>query len=110
MAVAKNEDELKELSRSLNEFGFKEADTVSDLLDSKSYIVVKEDSGKIVYDFAAQYPTGQIEIFNKEKMQSKVFAPDYANSIVLLIEEKDLKSLSAKGLDLLLVAGPAYRN
>ena len=111
MAIAKDENELKEFSRSLNELGFKEAEKTSDLLrHPKSYMVAKEDMGKDIYDFAVQYPTGQVEIFDKDKMRSETLSLDYKNSAVLLIDEKVLNKLSAEGLDLLSAAGPAYRS
>lgn len=111
LAVAKDENELNEFIKSMNELGFKEADKVPDLLSrSKSFIVAKEDMGKSIYDLAVQYPTGQVEIFNKENMQSETFSPDYKNKAVLLIDEKILNKLSVKGLDLLSAVGPAYRS
>ncbi len=111
MAIAKDENELKEFSRSMNELGFKEAEKTSDLLSyPKSYMVTEEDIGKNIYDFAVQYPTGQVEVFNKDKMQLEVFSPDYKNNAVLLINEKVLNKLLAKGFDLLSVSGPAYRS
>jgi len=111
LAIAKDENELKEFSRSMNELGFKEAEKTSDLLSyPKSYMVTEEDIGKNIYDFAVQYPTGQVEVFNKDKMQLEVFSPDYKNNAVLLINEKVLNKLLAKGFDLLSVSGPAYRS
>lgn len=111
MAIAKDENELKEFSQSMNELGFEKAEKTSDLLSHpKSYMVAKEDMGKNIYDFAIQYPTGQVEIFNKDHMNSKIFSPDYHNNIVLLIDKKDLNKLLAEGLDLLSAAGPAYRS
>ena len=111
LAVAEDENELKEFSRRMNELGFKEAETVPDLLSrSKSYIVAKEGTGKNIYDFAVQYPTGQVEVFNKDEMQSRVLSPDYENKAVLLISEKDLSKLLAGGLDLLSATGPVYRS
>lgn len=110
LAVAKDENELNEFIKSMNELGFKEADKVPDLLShSKSFIVTKEEAGKDIYDFLVQYPTGQVEVFDKDSMQSKTFSPDYKNKAVLLIDKKILNKLSGEGLDLLSVAGPAYR-
>ena len=110
LAIAKDENELKEFSQSMNELGFKEAEKTPDLLSyPKSYMVAKDDMGKDIYDFAVQYSTGQVEIFDKDKMRSETLSPDYKNSAVLLIDEKVLNRLSAEGLDLLSVAGPAYR-
>jgi hypothetical protein len=111
LAIAKNEDELKEFTQSMNELGFKEAGKTLDLLSYlKSYMVAKDDTAKNIYDFAVQYPTGQVEIFDKDKMQSETFSPGYTNSAVFLIDEKVLNKLSAEGFDLLSVAGPAYRS
>lgn len=110
MAVAKDENELNQFIKSMNESGFKEGSNASDLLGySKSFIVAKEETGKDIYDFLVQYPTGQVEIFNKDNMQSETFFPDYKSRAVLLIDEKILNKLSDEGLDLLSVAGPTYR-
>ena len=111
LAIAKDDNELKDFYQSLNELGFKETISMSDIFSNlKSFIVIAEDKGKETYDFATQYPTGQVEIFNRNHMNSKVFSPDYGNSVVLLIDEKVFNKLSAEGLDLLSVAGPAYRS
>ncbi len=110
LAVAKDENELGEFIKSLNELGFKEGRIVSDLLGhSKSFIIAREDMGKDIYDFVVQYPTGQVEVFNRDGMKSETFSPDYKNKTVLLVDEKVLNNLSGKGFDLLSVAGPAYR-
>ncbi len=111
MAIAKDENEMKEFSRTMNELGFKEADKVSDLLSySKSFIVAREDMSKNIYDFAIQYSSGQVEIFNKNHMNSRILSPDYKNNIVLLVDEKVLNKLLAEGLGLLSVVGPTYRS
>ena len=111
LAVAKDEKELNEFIKSMNELGFKEGNDASDLLGhSKSFIVAKIEAGKDIYDFVVQYPTGQVEIFNKDNMQSETFSPDYKNRAILLIDEKILNKLSGEGFDLLSVAGPAYRS
>lgn len=111
MAIAKDENELKEFSQSMNELGFKETDKITDLLSHpKSYLVAEEDMSKNIYDFAIQYPSGQVEMFDKNHMNSRIFSPDYKNNVVLLINEKVLNKLLAEGLDLLSAAGPAYRS
>ena len=111
LAIAKDENEMKEFSRTMNELGFKEADKVSDLLSySKSIIVAREDMSKNIYDFAIQYSSGQVEIFNKNHMNSRILSPDYKNNIVLLVDEKVLNKLLAEGLGLLSVVGPTYRS
>ncbi len=112
LAIARDDKELRNFSQSMDEAGFKQADGIADLLKSpKTYLRISEDMDKNVYDFVVQYPTGQVEIFDKELMRSETFSPDYHNlGIVLLVAKDDLNKLQAKGFDLLSAVGPAYQS
>jgi len=111
LVIAENQKELQNFSRLLDDAGFNKSIGIVNVFESqKSYIVVDEDMGKSVYDFAIQYPTGQVEIFDNKDMRSKVFSPDYYSAIVLLVVKDVLNNLQTKGFDLLSAAGPAYRS
>lgn len=111
LVIAENQKELQNFSRLLDDVGFNKSIGIANVFESqKSYIVVDEDMGKSVYDFAIQYPTGQVEIFDNKDMRSKVFSPDYGSGVVLLVAQDVLNNLQTKGFDLLSAAGPAYRS
>jgi len=111
LVIAKNEKELGTFVKILNEAGLKQSEGVADLLKSpKTYFVVSENFNKDIYDFVVQYPTGQLEVFNKQLMQSQTFYPDYKNSVVILLVDKDnLNKIQEKGFDILSATGPAFQ-
>ena len=111
LVIAKNEKEIRDFSHSLDEAGFEQAAGVFDLFRlPKAYMTINEDAGKDIYDFVVQYPTGQVEIFDKERMRSEMLSPDYSRSVVLLVEKGALNKLQAKGFDLLTAVGPAFKS
>lgn len=111
LVIAKNEAEISSFAKAMDGFDFKRSENISDLLKApKTYLVADENIDKDVYDFIVQYPTGQVEIFNKKLMQSQTLSPDYKNSaIVLLVEKNNLNKIQEKGFDILGVAGPAFQ-
>ena|SRR5579872_5128463 len=112
LIIAKNRDQLSDFSSIMDAEGFKKSDHVSGLTHSpKSYVVISENMSKDAYDFLVQYPTGQVEIFDTDTMQSKTFSPDYANScVIFLVLKEDLGKLQEKGWDILGSSGPAYQS
>ena len=112
LVIAKNESEISSFAKVMDQFGFERSNNVADLFKSpKAYFVADENLDKDVYDFIVQYPTGQIEIFDKRLMQSKTLSPDYKNSAVILLVDKDnLNKIQEKGFDLLSSAGPAFQS
>lgn len=111
LVIAEDQKELRNFSQSLDDAGFNKSIGIANAFESqKSYIIVDKDAGKSVYDFAVQYPTGQVEIFDNKDMLSKIFSPDYRSSIVLLVAQNVLNNLQTKGFDLFSVVGPAYRS
>ncbi|MBW6431662.1 hypothetical protein K0A96_00580 [Patescibacteria group bacterium] len=111
LVIAKNEAEISSFSKAMDGLDFKRSENISDLFKAtKTYLVADENIDKDVYDFIVQYPTGQVEIFNKKLMQSQTLSPDYKNSaIVLLVEKNNLNKIQEKGFDILGVAGPAFQ-
>lgn len=111
LAIAKNEAELSQFKEIMGRQGFEQSKNVADLFKlQKTYFVLGEDMDKDIYDFVVQYPTGQVEIFDKKLMRSETFLPDYNKEIVLLVVKEDLNKLQAKGFDLLSCTGPAYQS
>lgn len=111
LIIAKDASESESFARSLDGMGFKRSQTVVDLLKlQKSYFVISEDTTKDAYDFAVQYPSGQVEIFDREQMRSQSFSPDYSSlNLVLLVIKDELNKLQTKGFDLLSAVGPAFQ-
>lgn len=112
LVIAKNEAEISSFAKAMDRFDFKRSENIADLFKSpKTYFVVDGNLNKDVYDFIVQYPTGQIEIFDKQLMQSQTLSPDYKNSAVVLLVDKDnLNKIQEKGFDLLSSAGPAFQS
>lgn len=116
LTVAKDNAEQQHFIQILEKEGFKKASKVSDLLEdalhpSKAYLVAGETLRKDLYDFIVQYPTAQIEIFNKEAMKSKTVIPQYKNtSIVLVITKDHLSQVQKHGFDVLSHIGMAYQS
>ena len=112
LVISKDEEELTSFSKALEGFDFKRSENIADLFKSpKTYFVITPDMDKNVYDFALQYPTGQVEIFDRKLMQSQILSPDYKNSaIVLLVDKKNLNQIQEKGLNLLSAAGPTFQS
>ena len=112
LVIAKDEAEISSFAKVMDRFDFKRSENIADLFKSpKTYLVADENIDKDVYDFIVQYPTGQIEIFNKKLMQSQTLSPDYKNSaIVLLVDKDNLNKIQEKGFDLLSSTGPAFQS
>ncbi len=112
IAIAKNPSEIESFSRSMNKAGFKKSKDVEGLLsNSKTYFIIDKKIDKDVYDFVVQYPTGQVEIFDKKNMKSQTLVPNYHKSTVVLIALKsNLKKLQTEGFDILSKTGPAYQS
>lgn len=112
LAIAKNEAEISSFAKAMDRSDFKRSENIADLFKSpKTYLVADGNLDKDVYDFIVQYSTGQVEIFDKKLMQSLTLSPDYKNSaIVLLVDKDNLNKIQEKGLDLLSAAGPAFQS
>lgn len=112
LVIAKNDEELLNFVEAMDSVGFKRSEDTAELLKSpKTYFVADENLEKDVYDFIVQYPTGQVEIFDKKLMQSQTFSPDYKDSaIVLLVDKNNLNKIQEKGFDILSVTGLAFQS
>ena len=112
LIIAKDKKEQSEFEKFLAENGFKKSNAVYELLENQRvYFVAEKDIDKNIYDFVSQYPTGQIEIFDKNTMKSNVYSPDYKDKAVIIIALKsNIKALQKNNFDLLALTGPAYQS
>lgn len=116
LAIAKDDSELTELMTKLEEKGFRQAVDTSDLFKqitqpSKSFFVAKESLSKDMYDFVVQYPTGQVEIYDKFNLKSQTVTPSYKDvTIIFLITKEVLKKAREAGFMLLEKVGITYQS
>ncbi|HBW74126.1 MAG: hypothetical protein UX10_C0023G0008 [Candidatus Magasanikbacteria bacterium GW2011_GWA2_45_39] len=112
LVIAQNDAEISSFAKAMDRFDFKRSENIADLFKSpKTYLVAGGNLDKNVYDFIVQYPTGQVEIFDKKLMQSQTLSPDYKNSaIVLLVDKDNLNKIQERGFDLLSSTGPAFQS
>jgi len=116
LVLAKDDDELKQLTERLEKAGFRQAVDTSDLFKqitkaSKSFVAVKDGLSKDLYDFAVQYPTGQIEIYDTFNLKSQTVVPTYNDvSVVYLLTKAALKKTQESGFRILEIAGITYQS
>ena len=116
LALAKDETELKELQKLLEDHHFKQATLISQLLlhietPCKIYVLVQNRLSKNLYDFILQYPTGQVEIFDAAKMKTNVATPVYkAVSIVFLMTKETLSQIQKNNFQILDKVGITYQS
>ncbi len=115
LIIAQDEIHLRELERSLEEKGFGKAGSASELArriaePGKIFFTLTATVDKSAYDFVAQYPTGQVEIFDHSQMRSHVATPDYQGlSVAVLVTQQDLATLEGHGYGLRTHTGIAYQ-
>ncbi len=116
LAIAKDDNEIARLTKKLEKADFRQTVDTSDLFKqitkaSKSYVVVKDSLSKDLYDFAVQYPTGQVEIYDKFNLKSQTVTPIYKDvSVVFLITKTILKKTQESGFRILELAGITYQS
>lgn len=115
LVIAENEAELQEFQQAFKKTGFIKVDRTSELLNrmdqpGKLLFTLNGIINKNVYDFLMQYSTGQVEIFDSSKMQSRITTPDYKNlSVVVLVTKLNLVVLETQGYGIRMNAGVAYQ-
>lgn len=116
VVIAKDDSELKELKNTLDSQGFMQLADSPELLryvsaPSKVYFLVHSNLPKRIYDFLIQYPTGQIEIFDKNQMKSSLIKPVYKDvSVLLLLTKEQLINIQKGGYQILEHTGLAYQS
>ncbi len=116
LAIAKDEIELQQLIKGLEADNFRQATDTADLFKhitkpSKVFVVVKDKLSKDLYDFIIQYPTGQIEIYDKFNLKSQLVTPVYGKvSVVFVITKDALKKTEELGHQILEHVGVTYQS
>lgn len=115
LMIAKDDDELESFTKKLSEVEFRQAVDTSDLFkqitkSSKSFVTVKDILSKDLYDFALQYPTGQVEIYDKFNLKSQTVTPVYKDvTVVYVLTKTALKKTQESGFRILELAGITYQ-
>ena len=116
LVIAKDQVELQTLRKMLDQNGYTQIVDRPEFLKyvsspSKTYFLVQENLPKRIYDFVLQYPSGQIEVFDKDKMESTIINPVYKDVSVLILVTKDaLAKIQQTGFQVLENTGMAYQS
>lgn len=117
LVIAKNDQELARFCDELNALGVVAAKNPLELLShaelpGKMYgVVAGVADAKDYYDFAIQYPTGQVEIWNRETMQPHGGTPCYEGvSLLLLITKENVTACQKNGMDFLASTGLVFQS
>ena len=115
LIIAQDEKEQSDFITSLQRKDFRQVHDIYEMLTnitfpSKVFFVVKGNLSKEIYDFILQYPTGQIETFDSERMKNKVTIPSYESSILFIITKENLAKVQKESMRLLENVGIAYQN
>lgn len=116
LVIAENEQEQRTFREILHEQHFRQIIDGSELISltsspTKIFFQIDHILPKVVYDFAIQYPTGQIEQFDRSERKSDVVSPTYKDSSFILLVTKDtLEKVEKEGFQLLQSAGLTFRS
>jgi hypothetical protein len=116
LVIAKDDNEFDSLLKKLGDAQFRQAVDTSDLFKhitkaSKSFVAVKDNLSKDLYDFAVQYPTGQVEIYDKFNLKSQIITPVYNDvTVVYVLTKAALKKTQESGFRILEIAGITYQS
>jgi len=113
--IAEHENELSHFQRWLDDRGYQSAANATELLrmakqNKKLYSILDSEDAKNDYDFAVQYPTGQVELFEPKSMKGITETLEYKNrSVIFLVTRHHLSQLEKKNYNFLSVVGIAFR-
>lgn len=116
LIIAKDEMELSSFVKILEDEGFNQTFDTLDLFKyintpANVFFVVKETLSKDMYDFMVQYPTGQVEIYDKFNLKSQTVIPIYRDvSIIFIITKEILKRTQESGFRILEQVGITYQS
>lgn len=116
LILAKSDEDFTRYQSILTEDGYVGSDDIYATLfhlekHKNIYLVINNKSAKALYDFAMQYPTGQVNVLNPGNMENKSFNPDYKNhSLILLTTSTYLEHITKHNLDFLNIVGMVYRS
>lgn len=116
LVIAKDKVELSNFVKKLKNEGFNQTPEALDLFKyitkpAKVFFVIQKILSKDIYDFMIQYPTGQIEIYNKSNLKSQTVIPIYKDvSIIFIITKETLKKTQEFGFRILEQVGITYQS
>jgi hypothetical protein len=116
LIIAKDQEELEGFVQILADKDFRQAIDTSELFKrimhpSKVYFIIRKELHKSIYDFILQYPTGQVEIFNRDRMKSEMVSPVYKDvSVIFLVSKQTLSNIQKSGYQLLENTGMTYQS
>ena len=116
LIIAKDNEELKEFVLELKSGDYKYLKNIWEVMDfagteGKGCFAMDERIEKELYDFIVQYPTGQAEIWDKNKNDFRVLSPKYEGvSLVFLISKQDLDNIKKQGFEILSKVGLTYQS
>ena len=116
LIIAKDNEELKEFVLELKNDGYKYLKGIWEVMDfakndGKGCFAMDDSLEKDLYDFIAQYPTGQVEIWDQAKNDFRVLNPKYEGvSLVFLISKQDLENIKKQGFEILSKVGLTYQS
>lgn len=115
LVIANSSDQVQLLSEELSEQGFRQVIDSTELMNrirsnTKAYYIVRDTLPKQMRDVIVQFPTGQIEIFDHDKMKSEVVVPDYEQTgVVFVATAEKLQQIEKEGFNFLEHVGLTYR-
>jgi hypothetical protein len=116
LCITTDEVNIAATEMSLRSSGFSGATTPLELFygiknGERMYLVLTETNAKQIYDLILQYPTGEINFFDREKMETLRTSPNYEHTAVIVLASIPiLEKLEAHGLAFRSVTGLAYHN
>jgi hypothetical protein len=120
LVLASDEREQIILQELLTQANFSSVPDVFTLMEKlkvggKYLIIINSSTSsedlKKYYDFVAQYATGQIELFDHQASKTVLATPNYGNtSVILLVNKNDLKLFALKGFNFLDNCGLTYHS
>lgn len=116
LILAKSDEEFIKFHTLLTEEGYIGSDDIYSALThldrhKRICLVINNKSAKLLYDFALQYPTGQVNILNPKTMVNMSFNPEYENHSIILLTTVDYSEHIAKNnLNFLNNTGMVYKS
>ena len=117
LLIAKTEKDINKSQTSLIALGYLKSENPTELAECikearKTFIFLKEENAKDLYDIIIQYPTGQISYFdNEEKKMTWIRPQRGVESAVIVVTSVDtLREVEKKGLPYRAITGLAYQN
>ena len=120
LAVSSAGFELAGWEEQLLKAGWKKAESIAELAQKistggKYYLLFNEfateDELKPAYDFALQYPAGQVSVFDEQKMANLALSPNYEDSgIIYLFTQAVLDKAKEKSFQFVGNCGLTFKN